>query len=59
MFDEELPKKVSADFPRNLENMSVEELKAYVAELKNEIARVEGDIDKKKASQNAAAAFFN
>ena len=58
MFDEELPKKTSGDFPRNLEAMSVEELQAYIEELKGEITRVEGDITKKKASQNAAAAFF-
>ena len=58
MFDEELPKKTSGDFPRNLENMSVQELQAYIEDLKGEITRVESDITKKKASQNAAAAFF-
>ena len=58
MFDEELPKKTSSDFPRNLENMSVSELEEYVQELEREIARTHVDIEKKKASQAAAANIF-
>lgn len=58
MFDEELPKKQTADFPRNLETMSVAELNDYIADLKDEITRVEADIAKKKASQDAAASIF-
>ncbi len=58
MFDEELPKPKTKDFPRNLENMSIEELADYVEELKAEIARVEEDRAKKKASQEAAASVF-
>ena len=59
MFDDlDLPKKSAGDFPRDLENMSVAELEEYIAELKAEITRAEGDIDKKKASSDAAAAVF-
>lgn len=59
MFDDDLPQiKKTAEFPRNLENMSVSELEEYVGELKEEIERAEGDIAKKKASQSAAADVF-
>jgi uncharacterized small protein (DUF1192 family) len=58
MFDEELPKSKTAEFPRNLDGVSVDELEEYVTELKAEISRVEGDISAKKASQDAAASFF-
>lgn len=58
MFDEELPKPKTAEFPRNLENMSVSELEDYITELKEEIGKAEADITKKKASQDAAASVF-
>ena len=59
MFDDDLPvKKATAEFPRNLENLSVDELDEYVSELKAEIERVETDKAKKKASQDAASAVF-
>ena len=59
MFDEELPrKKPESEFPRNLENMSVHELEEYIAALSAEISRVQQDMDKKKASQEAAASVF-
>lgn len=58
MFDEELPKPKTAEFPRNLENMSVSELEDYIEELKEEIGKAEADIAKKKASQDAAASAF-
>ena len=59
MFDD-LPevKKTAQDFPRDLENMSINELELYITELQNEIARVQTDIAGKKASQEAAAAAF-
>lgn len=56
--DEDFPKIGSLDFPKDLENMSVDELSDYIDLLKAEISRVEGDIAKKKNSQDAAAAFF-
>lgn len=60
MFDEDLePKKKSvSEFPRNLENMSIEELEAYIDEMKEEIGRVEEDIKAKEASRDAAASVF-
>ncbi len=59
MFDDDLPQKSAPQaFPRKLENMSVAELEAYIGALSDEIARVEQDIAKKKASQDAASAFF-
>lgn len=58
MFDDDLPKPKIGEFPKNLENMSVSELEEYIEEMKAEIDRVQQDIDKKKASQAAAAAVF-
>lgn len=59
MFDEDLPKpKSDSEFPRNLENMSVGELEEYIGELQDEIKRVQGDMEQKKASQEAAASVF-
>lgn len=58
MFDDELPKPKTSEFPRNLENLSIDELKEYIEELKAEIQNAETDIEKKKASQDAAADFF-
>ena len=43
---------------RNLEPMGVEELTAYIAELKEEILRVEADIAKKKNHRAAAQNLF-
>lgn len=59
MFDDDLPKKKpESEFPRNLENMSVDDLEEYVGELRNEIARVEMDMEKKRASRDAADSIF-
>ena len=59
MFNDDLPKiKQETRFPRNLETLSVSDLAEYVIELNDEISRVKADIDKKKTSQNAAAAIF-
>ena len=58
MFEETLPKKKTSEFPRNLDNMSVDELKDYIADLTGEISRVEADMKKKKASADAAASMF-
>tara|TARA_R110002072_G_scaffold141944_4_gene287267 strand:- start:434 stop:616 length:183 start_codon:yes stop_codon:yes gene_type:complete len=58
MFDDDRPKPKTQDFPRNLEFLSVADLNEYVDELESEITRVQGDIMKKKASQDAAASVF-
>ena len=44
--------------PRNLDPMSVEELTAYIDDLKAEIRRVEENMGKKKAHLVAAAGLF-
>ena len=60
MFDEEVerPKVRTVFEPINLENFSVDELAQYVSDLEGEIVRVRADMDKKKASAEAANAFF-
>ena len=44
--------------PRNLDPMSVEELREYITTLKAEIARVEEKIKAKQSHASAAASFF-
>ena len=44
--------------PRNLDPMSVEELREYIAILKAEIARVEEKVKAKQSHASAAASFF-
>ena len=58
MFDDDLPKVKSSDFPRDLETLSVSDLEEYITDLEGEITRVRDDIEKKKASQEAAASIF-
>ena len=58
MFGDDLPKKQSNEFPRNLESLSIQDLKEYISELENEIERVEKDIKVKTASQAAADSVF-
>ena len=41
-----------------LDTWGIEELRAYIGELKEEIARVEADIDRKQGHRSAADAFF-
>ncbi|HWT97689.1 MAG TPA: DUF1192 domain-containing protein [Terriglobales bacterium] len=43
---------------RNLDPLSIEELQAYIAEMKEEIARVEGKIAAKQAHLSAASGLF-
>lgn len=59
MFDEDIKPKTSDIFtPANLDTMSVDELNAYIALMKEEISRVESDIKSKKAHVDAAASVF-
>ncbi len=44
--------------PKNLDPMSVEELREYVASLRAEIGRAEAKIGAKSAHLNAAAGLF-
>ncbi len=41
-----------------LDALSVDELRAYIGELHEEIARVEADIGRKQTHRSAADAFF-
>lgn len=57
--DEELPKKkIVHEIGQDLALLSVEELTGHVTALKEEIARLEADMAKKRASRNAADQFF-
>lgn len=59
MFNDDMPrKKPDKEFPRRLDALSIGELDEYVEDLKAEIARVEADKAKKKASRDAAASVF-
>jgi len=58
IFDDETDPKTKRPKLRPLDNMSVPELREYVRQLQEEIARVEGDIAKKEKYQSAADAFF-
>jgi uncharacterized small protein (DUF1192 family) len=44
--------------PLVLDSLGVEELRAYIEALKDEISRVEADIGRKHSHRNAADAFF-
>lgn len=41
-----------------LDTLGIDELRDYIAELKEEIARVEADIGRKHSHRSAADAFF-
>ncbi|NGM18902.1 DUF1192 domain-containing protein [Roseomonas stagni] len=41
-----------------IDSWGVEELRAYIAELREEMARAEREIGKREATKAAAAAFF-
>ena len=58
MLEEDLePQKQSAKL-KNLEPMSVDELQAYIEEMKQEITRTEEEIKRKKAHMDAASSVF-
>ena len=58
MFDEDLEPRKKAPAQKNLENMGIVELEAYIVELKDEILRVEKEVEKKKAIRDRAASAF-
>jgi uncharacterized small protein (DUF1192 family) len=58
IFDDETDPRTKKRRLRVLDNLSVPELKEYVQELKDEIARAEADIAKKEKHQSAASALF-
>ncbi len=56
--DDDFDPKTKRLKARPLDNMSVPELKDYVAQMKEEIIRAEADIAKKEKSKAAADALF-
>ena len=57
--DEDGPAPAAEDgFPRALERMSVDALEAYAGELEREVARVRGEIARKRRLGAAAAGLF-
>jgi uncharacterized small protein (DUF1192 family) len=44
--------------PKNLDPLSVDDLREYIAELEAEIERARAQIAKKEAQRQAASAFF-
>lgn len=58
MFDDDLDPKTKAPKKKNLEPMSVDEIAAYIEDLKAEIVRAEAEMAKKKAYASTASSFF-
>jgi uncharacterized small protein (DUF1192 family) len=58
MDPDELEPRRQTPAPRDLDRMSIEELRNYIAELEAEIARVRGKIDAKKAHLAGADSLF-
>ena len=55
--DDNLPQNMPKP-KRNLDPMSIEELHEYIAEMKEEIERVRGEIAKKEAHRAGVDALF-
>lgn len=55
--DDDLPLNAPRK-PKKLEPLSIDELEHYITELKNEIERVEKEIETKKAHRDAASSVF-
>jgi uncharacterized small protein (DUF1192 family) len=58
IFDDDTDPKTKKQKLRSLDNLSVPELRDYIQQLKNEIMRVEADIQKKEKHKAAADALF-
>ncbi len=56
--DEDRPKASDQSFPRQLDALSIDGLKEYIAELEAEIARVQEEVSKKEQLNVAADKFF-
>ncbi len=55
---EDLEPRKAKPKPRNLDDMSIEDLKEYIEELASEIKRVESAIAVKEKARNLADAVF-
>ncbi|HEY8190249.1 MAG TPA: DUF1192 family protein [Micavibrio sp.] len=58
LFDDENTPQNQPKKKRVLDKMSVEELRQYIDDMKEEISRVEQEIARKKAHAAAAASIF-
>ena len=59
MDEEDLrPRTASAGLARDLRTLSVEDLRAYLVELRNEMERVEAEIARRQDVRGAAEALF-
>lgn len=58
MFDEEERPKPKGIVPKDLDIMSIEALKDYIAELEDEIARVRDKVASKQGARSAAESVF-
>ena len=58
IFDDDTDPKTKKQKLRALDNLSVPDLRDYIAQLKSEIVRVEADIEKKEKHKAAADALF-
>ena len=58
IFDDDTDPKTKKQKLRALDNLSVPDLRDYITQLKNEIVRVEADIEKKEKHKAAADALF-
>jgi len=58
MLDEDFDPRTKKNALKKLDDLSVDELTDYIEALKGEIARTEREIEKKKASRDAASLFF-
>ncbi len=56
--DDDLPKPKDAPQPRNLEKLSIEELREYKIWLREEEDRAEAEIKRKQSAGDAASMFF-
>lgn len=58
MFDDDLEPRKPKKTLKNLEPMSIDELNAYINDMKEEIARTEAEITRKKSHMTAASSLF-
>ena len=58
MDEDELRPRAPAGVRRELKTLSIDELEAYVAELRGEAARVEAEIARRRDVRGAADALF-
>lgn len=56
--DADRPPRDGGEFPRKIEPMSLEALERYIAALEAEIARCQGEIERKRRLRDAADSVF-